>query len=355
MSTPALNPLVDKVRSAHPGAYDDMDDAALTKAVLAKYPQYSDLAAPPLSAAPGAPPKTLDSGEGPIAQGLTSMESHLSSVPSALLGALKSSWMDKSAPDTAPSNLPHDLLSDAKSLNPVVREQSSLTPPAQEQAQKAGAPNPIDWGGTAANLLPLVVDPAGGGIAESPMANIVRAAKNALPPSTAEAGKLFQPIEAAAKSTPIDTSAARAIAEEAKKFGDAGASGPPKVLNRFLARTAGNSPMDPQSPVFYPEARKFAENAGRLSVAETLETNPQMQRLVGKFSDALRTANRDAAAQVGMADQYDQAMKTYAGAAGREKMLANLGDVAKKFAIGAAGLEGLHYIISNATSNATKK
>ena len=46
MSTPALNPLVEKIRGKYPGAYDDMDDAALTKAVLAKYPQYSDLAAP---------------------------------------------------------------------------------------------------------------------------------------------------------------------------------------------------------------------------------------------------------------------------------------------------------------------
>lgn len=46
MSTPALNPLVEKIRAMHPGTYDDMDDAVLTKAVLAKYPQYSDLAAP---------------------------------------------------------------------------------------------------------------------------------------------------------------------------------------------------------------------------------------------------------------------------------------------------------------------
>src|SRR5690349_8769957 len=41
-----LNPLVEKIRAAHPGAYDDMDDATLTKRVLAKYPQYSDLAGP---------------------------------------------------------------------------------------------------------------------------------------------------------------------------------------------------------------------------------------------------------------------------------------------------------------------
>jgi Skp family chaperone for outer membrane proteins len=46
MSDAPLNDLVVKVRAAHPGAYDDMDDATLTKRVLAKYPQYSDLAAP---------------------------------------------------------------------------------------------------------------------------------------------------------------------------------------------------------------------------------------------------------------------------------------------------------------------
>lgn len=46
MSTPALNPLVRQIRAKYPGVYDDMDDAALTKAVLTKYPQYSDLAAP---------------------------------------------------------------------------------------------------------------------------------------------------------------------------------------------------------------------------------------------------------------------------------------------------------------------
>src|ERR1017187_8845921 len=50
MSTapPPLNDLVTKIRGAHPGAYDDMDDATLTKRVLAKYPQYSDLAVPKL-------------------------------------------------------------------------------------------------------------------------------------------------------------------------------------------------------------------------------------------------------------------------------------------------------------------
>jgi hypothetical protein len=48
-----LNDLVARVRAKYPGAYDDMDDATLTKKILAKYPQYSDLAAPKLTV--GAP------------------------------------------------------------------------------------------------------------------------------------------------------------------------------------------------------------------------------------------------------------------------------------------------------------
>lgn len=170
-------------------------------------------------------------------------------------------------------------------------------------------------------------------------ASLASKARQVLLPTTEEAGKLFQPIEAAAKSTPVKTDMARAIAEEAQKYGNAGASGPPKVLTRFLARTA-ETPMNPQSPVFYPEARKFAENAGRLSASEKLALNPQMDRLVSKFAAALKTANRAAADEVGMAPQYDEAMRQYAGAANRAKMLDKVKDVAKdaviKLAIGGA-------------------
>jgi hypothetical protein len=123
----------------------------------------------------------------------------------------------------------------------------------------------------------------------------------------------------------------------------------PKVIRDFLKRTANDSPTNPQSPVFYPEGRKFAENAGQLSVSETMEAKPQMHRLVGKFANALKTANRGAAEEVGMGDQYDAVMKQYAGAANRAKLMANVGDIAKKAAIGAIGLEGVHRIISSAT------
>lgn len=70
MSTPALSPLVEKIRAKYPGAYNDMDDAALTKAVLAKYPEYSDLAAPAI-AKPSIPVQTMpESGAEKIGAGL---------------------------------------------------------------------------------------------------------------------------------------------------------------------------------------------------------------------------------------------------------------------------------------------
>jgi hypothetical protein len=39
-------PLAQKIRAKFPGVYDDMDDATLEKAVLAKHPEYADLAEP---------------------------------------------------------------------------------------------------------------------------------------------------------------------------------------------------------------------------------------------------------------------------------------------------------------------
>src|SRR5687767_4998223 len=46
-------PLAAKVRAKYPGVYDDLDDATLERQVLAKYPQYADLAEPEEVPAPG--------------------------------------------------------------------------------------------------------------------------------------------------------------------------------------------------------------------------------------------------------------------------------------------------------------
>jgi hypothetical protein len=49
-------PLAQKIRQKYPGVYDDLDDAALEKAVLAKFPDYADLAQPET---PAAEPKSV--------------------------------------------------------------------------------------------------------------------------------------------------------------------------------------------------------------------------------------------------------------------------------------------------------
>src|ERR1035438_3555684 len=83
---PGLNQLVDTIRAKYPGAYDDMDDASLTKSVLAKYPQYSDLAAPGLgSVKPPAPPSEL-APEGFMGKVGNRIEQNVYAIPNALSG-----------------------------------------------------------------------------------------------------------------------------------------------------------------------------------------------------------------------------------------------------------------------------
>lgn len=56
-----MGQLAQKWRAKYPGAYDDMDDGALEAKVLAKFPQYKDLAgAPPAPASPSFSVPPLD-------------------------------------------------------------------------------------------------------------------------------------------------------------------------------------------------------------------------------------------------------------------------------------------------------
>lgn len=131
-----------------------MDDAALTKAVLAKYPQYSDLAAPPLSAAPGAPPKTLDSGEGVVKQNLTSFETQLANTPRNTAEFLRRGFLPTRAEanediESMPSGSNPSGLDSIRKLNPIV-----TTDP--------NTPNEhVDVGATTANVLPLALGAIG--------------------------------------------------------------------------------------------------------------------------------------------------------------------------------------------------
>src|SRR5208282_967681 len=105
-----------------------------------------------LAPAAGAPPKPANapsSGEGPLAQGMTSFENRLSQMPGQLGSLIKQSWMDKPQPNQPTAA---DQLLNPRNLNPIVTSEGSL---------------PRNIGATAANLLPMAV--SGEGISESPL------------------------------------------------------------------------------------------------------------------------------------------------------------------------------------------
>lgn len=112
-------------------------------------------------APPAGPSRTMDSGEGPIAQNMTSFEAQASRIPGntvRMIGA-------KHWPIIDAHNF-HELGQDFRSLNPVVTTDK-------------GTPNEhTDWGATAANLAPLAV--SGEGIGESPVGRITRGAGSAV-------------------------------------------------------------------------------------------------------------------------------------------------------------------------------
>lgn len=90
--------LANLIRSKYPGAYDDLDDATLERQVLAKYPQYADLAKD--DAAPTAQPQLrsrtgalytppTESGAGDFARGVAEQFD-----PRGIVGAAKAAYQD---------------------------------------------------------------------------------------------------------------------------------------------------------------------------------------------------------------------------------------------------------------------
>jgi hypothetical protein len=85
----------------------------------------------------------------------------------------------------------------------------------------------------------------------------------------------------------------------------------PKVVRDFLNRVTRPNAQ----PLTYAEARKFYENATRLSFDEMNRLTPKAKYMVGQFTRSLDRAIQDAAQQVGMGQQYAKAMSAYNRAA----------------------------------------
>lgn len=135
---------------------------------------------------------------------------------------------------------------------------------------------------------------------------------SSLIPSVERAGQKFKAVEAAAKDIPINLGPAEKIAARAQELRQRGSS-MPKVMNDFIKnRKAAATTSQPFGDLMtYKEGRDFASAAGAMSTREVTAMNASMQRQVGQFAQALKTANREAAEKVGMGKLYDLAMKEY--------------------------------------------
>lgn len=145
----------------------------------------------------GTLPNGGDTGEGPIAQGLTTMERKFADMGrSALQG---------STPEERKQNLlSRTVGKSASSLNPIATDEGSL---------------PMNIGATAANLLPMVVDAEG--ITESPLGKVAKGATDAVrSPAAAKIAQSAKVVGKAAGTTAENLPVLGAVVKGGKALGE---------------------------------------------------------------------------------------------------------------------------------------
>ena len=83
-----------------------------------------------------------------------------------------------------------------------------------------------------------------------------------------------------------------------------------------MASKLANRLNNVDEELYWDEARRFYSNISRLSVNEYNSMAPQMQRAIGQLGQALGSDLNRAAASVGKADEYAEAMQLYSKAKG---------------------------------------
>lgn len=159
-------------------------------------------------------------------------------------------------------------------------------------------------------------------------------------PSTERAGKMLEQVEKIAGHLPIDANGPGRIALRIQSFAESGAT-MPQVVRKFLARVTAPD----RTPLTFSEARKFYENATRLSADEAGRLTPRMKHEVGEFTKALDDSLSSTANRVGQSPTYGKAMRQYHRAAQikRAKDVAvrkGIPAAAKAAGIGAATVAG---------------
>lgn len=123
--------LAQMIKAKHPGSYDDMKDADLEKAILAKHPEYQDLASPPEQPVGVVPSKQSDTFMGGFTDslmngealragakgGLGYLKGAVTDLPSSLAGGLKAIANAALHPIDTISNAPSDIANMASNIS----------------------------------------------------------------------------------------------------------------------------------------------------------------------------------------------------------------------------------------------
>jgi hypothetical protein len=305
-----------KVKAKYPGQYDDLSDAEVGQKVKIKFPgQYDDFK----DVAPAPPPAGVPHFVPP------GLQPERLARPSVINGP--TTFTDQQTLADLTTGVPLNVL--AERISPFINRMfpAGATPrpganppltPEQEIGQKVATVGAI------ASL---------GG-------NLASAAKAKFLPSAERAGQKFQQVAAAANDVPLNTAGAQTAVEKAQQIAKFGGPELPKPLADFANLTRPGAVTIPGSkipvaieppPLNYEGGRLLATNTGDLLGSGELN-KPQMKRAVGEFYDAMKSANREAAAKVGLGDVYDSAMKEFRQA----KTIQQGVDILKKWGIAAA-------------------
>lgn len=148
-------------------------------------------------------------------------------------------------------------------------------------------------------------------------------------PSAAHAGGVLGDVTEAANNVRVPLSKVTAPLQRVTELGERGGTLPTSA-NALLKRTQMLGDMT------FPEARDYYSNISSLSADDANKLSPVMKRAVGAMKAGFHGDLTEAANQVGMGDEYANAMKEYANA----MKLRGAGQAALKYALPAGGVLG---------------
>jgi hypothetical protein len=312
-----MGDLANKIRAKYPGSYDDMDDAALEAKILAKYPQYGDLA----KAAPAAQPAPQPSlGQRVVSDVKQGFKDFGDTIVGAGKGALQSVVNNVDLVQSVNPQRMAEKIAAPKMAQERDRQYEEKMKPLRDATVTHSTRQKVGYGlETAAEFL---VPTGAAGKAVAPAARMARAG-HLIEEATVKAGNMAVDV------TKVGNQALR-IEQLAERGGVK-----PKVVRDFLKRIT-----DPEKgPLTFNEARDFYNNASRLTRSEAGRLTAPLRRELVQFTRHMHNSLLDAAEAAGKGDQYARGVKNYANAAKWSRRLKKSGKVIGR-AVGTAALGG---------------